>query len=113
MKRDPVLESLFDKTEESLQDDGFTAGVVERIMERRRHIIAGRLIILGLLISLEVVLESPVQRSLGIVSEALVSPLLTLNGEWLAFILAPVNSVAGLLGTVLLGLYYLYRHITH
>lgn len=55
----------------------------------------------------------PLQASLGVVGEALSTSLFPIDHEWIAFILSPVNSVAGLVGLILVGLHYFYRKITH
>jgi hypothetical protein len=36
-----------------------------------------------------------------------------MHDDWLAFVVAPINSVAGLVGLVLLGLNMLYRKIIY
>ena len=111
--RDPQLESLFEAAEEHLVDDGFSSAVQKRMRQRRGRLLLARLAAIAGLVALEVVLESPIQQSLGIVAEVLNTPLIPVEGEWLAFIAAPINSVAGLLAVLLLGLNYLYRKITY
>ncbi len=71
----------------------------------------GRVAIVSLVIALELLLDSPLQNSVGAITEMLGTTLFKIEHEWLAFILAPVNSIAGLLGLTLLGLHFVYRRI--
>lgn len=112
-ERDPLLESLFDAADAGLEDEAFTNAVVDRIKNRRGTVLVSRLAVLALLVALEVVLESPLQASLGVVAEVLGMSLIELENEWLAFLVAPVNSVAGLLGITLLALNALYRRLLY
>lgn len=109
--RDPKLEVLFEQAETSLSDDAFTDAVNDGLRRRRRRILFGRLAVLAAIVLLEVVLESPLQAYLGVAADVLGTPLLPVGDGWLAFIVAPINSVAGLIGIVLLGLNVLYRKI--
>lgn len=111
--RDPKLELLFDEAETNLTDDAFTDSVNDSLVRRRRRILLGRLSVLAALIMLEVVLESPLRLYLGVIAEVLGMPLLLIHDEWLSFVIAPINSVAGLVGLVLLGLNWLYRKILY
>lgn len=110
-QRDRLLESLFDAADENLADDAFTSAVVEDVWAHRRRVVFGRLTVAALLVMLELLLDSPMQNSLGIVGDILGTSLYPIGHEWLAFVLAPINSVAGLIGLILLGLHYFYRKI--
>jgi hypothetical protein len=112
-QRDRLLESLFDAADEELTDEGFTASVVEDVRARRRRVTFGRVTIAALLVMLEILLDAPVQNSLGVLGDALGTSLYPIEPGWLAILLAPVNSVAGLIGMILLGLHYLYRKIVY
>ena len=109
-QRDNFLESLFDAAEEELSDDAFTSSVVEDVQSRRRRILFGRLAVAALLVMLELLLDSPLQHSLG---EMLGTPLYPIDHDWLAFVVTPINTVAGLVGLILLGLHFFYRRIAH
>lgn len=112
-ERDPLIESLFDEADYGLEDETFTNAVVDRVKGRRSAALVSRLAVLALLVALEVVLESPLQASLGVVADVLGMSLIELESEWLAFVLAPVNSIAGLLGITLLALNALYRRLLY
>ena len=111
--RDPKLELLFQHAETSLVDDAFTNAVNDGLKKRRRRILLGRLAVLAAIVLLEIVLESPLKAYLGVVADVLGTPLLPVSDAWLAFIFAPINSVAGLIGILLLGLNILYRKIVY
>ena len=111
MNRDPALEALFDSAEQELRGDAFTSAVEQRINRRGKRVVAGRLFAVILLVFLEVLLESPLQQSLGTAAEVLSTTLIPLDDEWLAFVLSPINSIAGLIGLVLIGTQQLYRRM--
>ena len=111
MNRDPALEALFDSAEKELRDDAFTLAVEQRIDRRGKRVLVGRLAAVMLLVALEVLLESPMQQSLGVAAEILSTALIPLDDEWLSFVLSPINSIAGLIGLVLIGTQILYRRM--
>ena len=108
-ERDPKLEALFVQAEQELADDGYVDGVMERLRRHRRNSLIGRFSAVGLLVLLEVLLSAPLQNSAAVVADALSTALFEVEGQWLAFALAPLNSVAGLLGVLLIWLHFLYR----
>ena len=107
--RDPLLESLFAESAYEPADDGFNAAVMAKVEKRRRSVVIGRVAIFALLIAFELLLSAPIQYSVGVMSEALSASLFDVNNEWLAVAVAPLNSVAGLVGIFLLGLHTLHR----
>ena len=110
-ERDPVLESLFVQAERELIDEQFTSRVMAGIDRRRRNMLIGRLAAIGLLVMLELLLNAPIQNSVGTVAGTLGSGLLQLDNEWAAYALGPINSIAGLIGMTLLGLNFLFRKV--
>lgn len=113
VEQDPVLRSLFDAAERQLEDAEFTGAVVERMDQRRRRLLAGKIAVLASIVLLEVLLESPLSNSLGQVAKLLGEDLIPISGGWLGFLLSPVNSIAGLVGMTLLALNLLYRKIVY
>jgi len=109
--RDPVLESLFAEGQAELADDGFTEQLMARVAARRKRVLARRFTIAALFILLELLLDSPLQHSVNTLTVSLGNTIYETDNEWLAFVLAPVNSFSGLLGLLLLGLHFLYRKI--
>ncbi len=111
-ERDPQLEALFVQAEQELPDDGYVEQVMDRLRRHRRNSLIGRFTAVGLLILLEVLLSAPLQSSAAVIADALSTSLFTVEDKWIAFALAPLNSVAGLLGLLLLWMHFLYRRQT-
>jgi hypothetical protein len=108
-ERDPLLDSLFAQAECEPANDNFQAVVMANIAKRRRKVFIGRVAIVALLIALELVMSSPMQNFFGTVTEALSTSLFEIKNEWIALAVAPVNSIAGLIGMLLLCMHYFYR----
>ncbi len=107
--RDPLLESLFAEAAFETADDNFDAEVMANVEKRRRNVFIGRVVIVALLLAFELLVSTPLLDSVGVMTEALGTSLIKVNEGWLAIALAPINSVAGLVGMLLLGLHTLYR----
>ncbi len=110
-ERDPLLESLFAQAERELVEDTFTAQVMAQVATRRRNVLIGRLTIVALLIALELLLSTPLQNSAGVVAQVLGTSLVKLESGPVAMVVAPINSIAGLIGMLLLGMQFLYRRM--
>lgn len=110
--RDSALAALFAKAERCLEDAEFTSAVMARIDSRRRRITVGRLAFVAALVAFEFLFSAPLQSSVGAFSEALAATLIETDNEWLAFAFAPLNSVAGLIGALLVGLHFLFRRMS-
>ena len=107
--RDPWLESMFAQAERQLVDDDYVAQVMVRVAQRRRNVLIGQLALVALLVVFELVLSAPLQNTVGAITQALSATLLELENEWVALVFAPLNSIAGLIGVMLLGMQFLYR----
>jgi len=107
--RDPLLESLFRQAEHDLVEDEFTTRVMDQVATRRRNVLIGRFAIVALIVALELLLSSPLQNSAGVITQALNTSLIDLGSGKLAVTIAPLNSVAGLIGMLLLGTQFFYR----
>ena len=107
--RDPQLEALFLADREAPPDDAFTGTVDKAIDARRRKIFIGRALILLAIVALEIALNLPVQSSLGVLTELLNQPVLPVGDGWWWTLAAPLNSIAGIVGMLLVGMHYLYR----
>ena len=110
-ERDPLLESLFAQASDELNDIDFVENVMAQVAKRRRNVLLARIGLVLLLGGFELLLSAPLQNSVGIITEALSTSLLDIGNEWLGFIVAPLNSIAGLLGMLLLGLHTLHRRM--
>ena len=112
-ERDPELQSLFDAAKQDLSDAEFTSTVTARMDRRRRQVLVGRVAVVAAIVLLEIVLESPLRSSMGLAVEVLGRDLVPVGDGWLGFVLAPLNSLAGLVGMTLLGINLLFRKIVH
>ena len=110
-ERDPMLESLFLQAEQKLADGEFTTNVMAGIDRRRRGFFIGRLSIIALLIVFELVMNTPIQDSVGTLTSTMSRTLIQLENEWLNYALGPLNSIAGVVGVTLLGMQFLFRKV--
>ncbi len=110
-ERDPVLESLFVQAEQDLVDDGYTAQVMAKVANRHRNVTIGRFVIVLVIVIFEFLLSAPLQDSVGVLTQVLSTTLVQLENEWMALALAPLNSIAGLIGMTFLGVHILYRRM--
>jgi hypothetical protein len=110
-ERDPLLERLFAESRSEPADNAFCERVMASVEKRRRNVFAGRMAIVALLLLSELLLSAPLQNSFGIITEALGGALVPVTNEWLAMAVEPVNSIAGVIGVILLGLLAVYRRV--
>ena len=111
-QRDPQLEALFDAAREDLQNDAFVASVMADVERRKRRAVLTRLIIAVGLVPVAWIVVGPIVSTVNLVSEALPVSLVELNNEWLRQLLAPVNSIAGVVALAMVLALKLYRRIT-
>jgi hypothetical protein len=110
-ERDPLLVSLFRQAERELIDEDFTTNVMAGIDRRRRGFLIGRLSVVVLLIVFELVMNTPIQNSVGTLTGIMSKTLIELENEWLTYALGPLNSIAGVLGVTLLAMQFLFRKV--
>ena len=112
-ERDAALEALFADSAAETPSEDFTDRVMQGVASRRRNVMLGRISIFAAIILLEVLLSAPVQSSVGFIVDVLGTPLIELSQPTAAELLAPINSVAAVIGAVLLFVHFLYRKILH
>ncbi|MEL6302408.1 MAG: hypothetical protein AAFV47_11260 [Pseudomonadota bacterium] len=112
-QRDITLEALFADAEHAPPDPEFTHSVTREIQRRRWKVYAIRASVIVMIGVLELVLESPLQQSLGTAADLLSKPVIAVEGDWIEFILGPINTAAGVVGIVLLGLHVFIRRVVH
>lgn len=110
-RMDPVLARLFDESKEELPEAHFLQQVEQRITRQRRRTLLTRCAIIAAILLLEILLDSPVRYSVTAFSDALSTTLYQTENQWLDYVLAPVNSLAGLLGGLLVGAHALHRRL--
>jgi len=112
-ERDPLLESMFAEAAAQPADDDFNNAVMENVRRRRRNVFIGRAAIVAFIVLFELLLSSPLQNSIGSLTAALSMSLVDLQAGWFASAVEPINSIAGLVGILLLGVHMLYRKMVH
>ena len=110
MNHDP-LQAHFDRANEDLAGAAFTQSMVARLDRRRRQLFIIRITAVALLVVLEVLLEAPLQNTSGALVEVLGRDLLPVGEGWLALLVGPLNSFAGLVAILLMGLNFLVRRM--
>ena len=111
--RDPHLLALFEDSVQELPGEAFVASVsmaIERAQRARRWRHAA---VVGLLVVIEVLLNSPLSQGLGLFAAALETSLVPVETPWLELVLFPVNSLAGVVGLSLLALHIVYRRVVN
>ncbi len=108
-ERDPMLEALFAQSADTRVEENFTARVMAQVEARRRKVLVARVAIVTLIIGLEWLLSSPLQNFVGELTQILSTSLVDVKNDWLASAIAPLNSIAGLIGMLLLSLHVFYR----
>ena len=105
--RDPNLQAWFAETTEPLHDTVFTQSVMQDVDRIRRWKIARRAV-LALTLAL---ISVPAQDIGVIVAEAFVAQLVNVPNQAVAVLLAPINSVGGVLSMVLLLIRAMHRRL--
>ncbi len=109
--RDPQLESLFQDAEEEFPDEAFTSRVMSAVNIRRRRSIVGWVISGLVLVSCAWCLVLILQDAVFLLTQVLPETIIDMDNRWAAQLLAPVNSVSGLLGLAAVGLWVAFRKL--
>ncbi len=108
---DPRLQTLFAEAQQELVDDAFTDLVMEQTGNFKHRKTAVR-ISQGLVLVLALALLAiPLQDAGMALTQVLLMSLIELEDGPLNQLLAPANSIGGLLSTVLLGLRLIHKRI--
>jgi len=105
--REPSLDALFAEARRELPPDGFLTQTLRRTDALKRRLFMRRVAI-GAALSL---LAMPLQDFALAATPVLMHSLIDLPTGWVAQMLAPANSVAGLLSAVLLTLRAAHRRL--
>ena len=109
--RDPTLQRLFWDAAGDLPADPFLGQVMSDIdRSRRKIILAWSCVGVALFVGAWLV-SGPLMNSVGIAMRILPDPLVEMDNNWLSQLISPVNSVAGVVALVFLGLRLAYRKI--
>ena len=109
--RDPLLQSLFDTARQELAEDAFTDQVISRIDGLRLRAVFGWAGVGLILIVFAGLITGPLTSVVVLASQVLPDSLFEVENRWLAQLLAPANSIAGLVAILVLGLRAAYKKI--
>ena len=109
--RDPVLQRLFRDAGASLPPDAFLEQVMSQIDRTRRRSLFGWWIVGAALFASVWLLAGPLLSVVEIAMRILPESLVELDKGWVAQLISPVNSIAGVVALIFLGLRLAYRKI--
>lgn len=102
--RDPMLQGLFDIARRDPAGEQFVARIMSDINRRRRWTMFARLFIGVVLLVGAWLVAVPVQDAVNLMIQILPESLIELEHQRAARVLAPLNSIAGLVAVGVLGL---------
>ena len=108
-ERDALLESLFDHANENLAPDDFADRVMLRIDRARRRSLAGWAMVGLAAVVCAWMLSGPLLQAVDLGLRVLPESLFDVENQIIAMVLAPLNSVAGMVGLGVLGAWTMYR----
>ena len=111
-ERDPGLQAMFDTAREGTTDEAFVARVMADVEKSQRRTVISWVIAGLLLAPLAWWLSAPLLGAVDLASQLLPDSLIDVEEQWLTQLLAPVNSVAGVVGLAFLGAWAAYRKIS-
>jgi hypothetical protein len=109
--RDPRLERLFVRAREEVPGEDFLARVMEDIDAKRRRSRLAWLLAGALLLVVAGLLASPLATAVVLLGDVLPASLFQVQDNFLTRILAPVNSIAGVVGLSFLALFAAARKL--
>ena len=95
--RDPILQSLFTAAQKDLDGEVFTDRVNKKTRSQRNRIIAALISVALVMTACIWIFAIPVQEFPRVVTNFLAKTLIDLGDGWAAWVLSPVNNIAGLL----------------
>lgn len=109
--RDPGLQALFDAAPRASESGAFVARVVADIDRQRQRTILGWVAGAVLLVPVIWWFTGPVVATLDLATQLMPASLVDIETDWLAQLLAPINSVAGVAGLLFLAGWMFFRKI--
>ncbi|NOR35922.1 MAG: hypothetical protein GQ577_04160 [Woeseiaceae bacterium] len=110
--RDPGLQAMFDTAREDTADEAFVARVMADVEKGQRRTVISWVFAGLLLAPVAWWLSTPLLGAVDLATQLLPDTLVAVEGQWLAQLFAPVNSVAGIAGLSFLVAWALYRKIS-
>ncbi len=110
-ERDPRLQALFDSARQIELDDAFVERVMADVDRARRRTVIGWIVAGVLLLPIASWIYGPIMTTFDIAAQLLPGQLVSVEGDWMAQLLAPVNSAAGIAGLLFVAGWWFYRKI--
>lgn len=109
--RDSAVQALFDVAKHDLAEEPFVTRIMSQVDSLRRRSVIVWLGVGLVLVTCAWLLAAPVQDAVQLLTQALSMSLFDAGDRWLANLMAPINSVAGLVGLGVLALMAAFRKI--
>ena len=110
-ERNPTLQRLFRDASTDLPADAFLDQVMSQIDRARRRTLLAWCCVGIVFFAGAWLLAGPLTSVVTIAMQILPDRLVTLDDNWVSQLIAPVNSIAGVVALVFLGLRLAYRKI--
>ncbi len=110
-ERDPALQALFAEAEQDLPAEDFTHGVMAQVEAEGKQFAHRWLLGAVVLLACAWFLAAPVQEAVALLTQGLSVTLVDMENPFLAQVLSPVNSVAGMIGFGFLGMWAVGRRV--
>ncbi len=111
-ERDPGIQALFDSASRVGEDDAFIARAMAEIDGTRHRTVIGWIIFGVIMAPVAWWLSEPIMSTFDLAAQLLPDRLVAVEHDWAAQLLAPVNSVAGIMGLAFLGAWMAFRKIS-
>jgi hypothetical protein len=108
---DPVLQALFDAAPRATADDAFVSHVMRQIDRQRQRTVFAWIIAGVAMLPIGWWLSGPIVKSIELAARLMPDSLISIETVWLEHMLAPVNSVTGVVGLVFLFVWWLVRKV--
>ena len=105
LQLDPDLARIFAQADQPMLSDDFSHQVIKNSRNKRNN----NWLIAALLMGLLLIISDPLQNLGLALSEVLLVKLINMENQIAALVLAPLNSVAGVMSGLVLGLRLFYR----
>ena len=110
-QRDPLLQALFAESQGIATDDKFTESVMMKTYALRQKLIATGIIVSLLLILYTVLFGAPLQDFAILNAQFLSTNIINIGESWVALLVSPLNSLAGLLTLLFIGFLILQKKL--
>jgi len=110
-ERDPLLQALFADSHAEATDDEFTRNVMTKTYALRQKLIATGTVAGVLLILYTVLFGAPLQDFAILIAQFLSTNIINIGESWIALLISPLNSFAGLLALLFKGLLALQKKL--